>query len=89
MQIMIRHADDDFVALTTANGMIKAGADVFSVTDAGGVPFAKNIGRFIVWAKVNDEAHIAKVDESIAKELNAADKREQEIISANQITVDE
>ena len=65
MQIMLRHAEDDFTALTTANAMMRVGAEVVSITDAGGPPFAKDTGRFVVWAKVRDEAHIAEVDASI------------------------
>lgn len=65
MQIMLRHAEDDFTALAIANAMMRVNAEVVSITDAGGQPFAKAIGRFIVWAKVRDEAHIAEVDASI------------------------
>ena len=65
MQIMLRHAEDDFIALVIANAMMRVGAEVVSITDAGGPPFAKDIGRFIGWAKVRDEAHIAEVDASI------------------------
>lgn len=32
MQIIVRHAQDDFFALMTAQGMKDAGAEVFSVT---------------------------------------------------------
>lgn len=32
MQIIVRHAQDDFFALMTAQGMEDAGAEVFSVT---------------------------------------------------------
>lgn len=70
MQIMLRHAEDDFTALTIANAMMRVGAEVVSITDAGGPPFAKDIGRFRVWAKVRDEAHISEVDASIDS-LNA------------------
>ena len=64
-RIMLRHAEDDFTALTIANAMMRVGAEVISITDAGGPPFAKDTGRFIVWAKVRDEAHLAEVDASI------------------------
>ena len=65
MQIMLRHAEDDFAALTIANAMMRVGAEVVSITDAGGPPFSKDTGRFIVWANVRDDAHIAEVDASI------------------------
>jgi hypothetical protein len=76
-QIMLRHASDDFTALLTANGMTKAGAQVFSVTNNG--PAAPNSftsshitdyvrpQKFIVWAYVEDAAHIDKVDKAIEK----------------------
>ena len=73
VQIMLRHAEDDFTALTIANAMMGVGAEVVSVTDAGGRPFAKDTGRFIVWAKVRDEAHIADVDASIDRPNSAID----------------
>jgi DNA-binding MurR/RpiR family transcriptional regulator len=62
---MIRHAEDDYTALTVANAMLRVGAEVISITDASGPPFASSIGRFIVWAKVRDKAHVAEVDASI------------------------
>ena len=65
MQIMLRHAKDDFTALTIANAMMRVGAEVVSITDAGGRPFAKDVGRFIVWGKIRDNAHIDEVDASI------------------------
>lgn len=65
MQIMLRHAKDDFTALSVANGMEQAGAEVISITDAGGPPFSKNCGRFILWARVQDEANISEVDKCI------------------------
>ena len=65
MQIMLRHAEDDFAALTIANAMMRVGAEVVSITDAGGPPFSRDTGRFIVWANVRDDAHIAEVDASI------------------------
>ena len=74
-RIMLRHAEDDFTALTIANAMMRVGAEVISITDAGGPPFAKDTGRFIVWAKVRDEAHIAEVDASIDMPNNSGHLR--------------
>lgn len=65
-QVMIRHACDDSGAFRLANAMTKAGAEVFSVTDAGGEPYAYAIGRFIVWARVDDSEHIDRIDDIIA-----------------------
>lgn len=79
-QIMLRHASDDFTALLTANGMAKAGAEVFSITNNGpaqpnsmAAPHVTDHIRpqkFIVWARVRDDAHIAECDEAIEKCLN-------------------
>lgn len=70
MQPMLRHCNDDFEALLTATGMMKAGAKVICITDAGGAPYAKSPGRFIVWAEVRDNAHCDEVDEAIGAERN-------------------
>ena len=67
-QIMRRDAEDDFNALMVAQAMSKAGADVFSITDAGGPPFKPFTGRFIIWAKVKDDDHVRKVNECVEKE---------------------
>lgn len=67
MQLMLRHCENDFKALETGNAMMRAGAQVLSVTDAGGAPFASKLGRFIVWAFVQDDAHCDRVDAEIAK----------------------
>jgi hypothetical protein len=76
-QIMLRHASDDFTALLTANGMAKAGAEVFSITNNG--PAQPNAvvaphvtdhirpHKFIVWARVRDNAHINECDKAIEK----------------------
>lgn len=80
MKIMLRHASDDFAALLTANGIVNAGGEVFSVTNNGpSVPnsFASpNVTdcvrphKFIVWARVRDEAHMDECDKQIAKCLD-------------------
>lgn len=79
--IMLRHAEDDFSALLVARGMAKAGAEVFSITN-NGPAWPQGMGlvvavedyirrqKFIVWARVRDEAHITECDEAISKCLN-------------------
>lgn len=73
MKIMLRHAQDDFDALMTANAMVCAEADVFSITD-GGADVAYPCGRFVVWAKVRDDAHCGEVDAEIAKSRRKSGK---------------
>lgn len=78
---MLRHADDDFTALLVASGMSKAGADVFSITNNGPAQpnafVAPNMTdhirpqKFIVWAKVRDDDHIAQCDKAIEECLNS------------------
>ena len=75
--IMLRHAESDFSALLIASGMTKAGAEVFSVTNNG--PARPNAfatvhmedhikpQKFIVWARVRDNAHIGECDAAIEK----------------------
>jgi len=73
MQIMMRSAEDDFVAMRTANGMEKAGAVVFSITSNGERSHFGAMAphtRFIVWAKVANDEMIDVVDESISRELS-------------------
>ena len=67
MQIVLRHCNDDFGALMTATGMNDVGVDVFSVTDAGGQPFASSTGRFIVWGKASDSLNLDDMDAAIRK----------------------
>ena len=76
---MLRHAEDDFDALLTASGMTQAGGEVFSITSngparpKGGFGFAPQMEdyhrpqKFIVWARVRDNAHIDDCDKAIGK----------------------
>jgi hypothetical protein len=69
-QIMLRHAEDDFAALLIANAMENVGAEVFSVVSNGTykpIGFGSSVEKvqFIVWAKVKDDEHIARVDTAI------------------------
>lgn len=73
MRIMVRHANSDFDAMITANGMEEAGASVFSITHDGMYrPFGAMApsSRFVVWAKVNSDADIDAVDDAIRRELS-------------------
>ena len=72
--IILRSTHSDYKALQIANAIEKAGARVICVTDGGprdersplfGQP---DPCRFVVWARVEDEAQIAEVDKAIEKE---------------------
>jgi hypothetical protein len=72
MRIMMRGAEDDFIAMQTANGMEAAGATVFSITPNGQRTYPGALAphtRFIVWAKVGNDEMIDMVDRAIGKEL--------------------
>lgn len=80
-QIMLRHASNDFQALLTANGIANAGGEVFCVSNNGpatptafalpNIPDYHRPQKFIVWARVRDNAHIAECDREIEKCLDA------------------
>ena len=67
MEIICRHAKNDFEALMTAQGMEDAGASVFSITlNSGNDSF-----RFIVFAKYDPACIVSpdKIDVAIEKRL--------------------
>lgn len=78
--IMLRHASNDFQALLTANGIANAGGEVFSITNNGpatpttfalpNIPDYSRPQKFIVWARVRDNAHMDECDTQIEKCLN-------------------
>jgi hypothetical protein len=71
-KIMVRHANNDFEAMLTAQGMEEAGADVFSITHDGmHQPFGAMIpsSKFVVWAKVASDELFDEVDKAIAREF--------------------
>lgn len=73
MKTMVRRAANDFEAMQTSDAMLRAGADVFSVTYNGmHQPHGamEPSARFLVWAKVVDDAHIGRVDAEIEIELS-------------------
>lgn len=67
-QMMARHAEDDMDAIQISNGMLSAGARVVSVVGNG---TATHFGamaphmRFLVFAEVQDHAHVQRVDYAI------------------------
>ncbi len=67
MEVLIRYAADAFEAMQIATAITQAGGDVFSVTDSGGTPYKREIGRFIVWAKFKDSSHLMDIEKQIAK----------------------
>lgn len=69
---MVRHANNDFEAMLTAQGMESAGAEVFSVTHNGmHQPYGAMVpsSKFVVWAKVVSDEFIDVVDKAIALEF--------------------
>lgn len=72
-RIMVRHANNDFEAMLTAQGMENAGADVFSITHAG---MHQPLGalapssKFVVWAKVPSADMFDAIDAEIEKEFD-------------------
>lgn len=72
MPVMMRSAEDDFAALKTADAMEAAGATVITLTPNGQAQYPTALAphvRYIVWARVRDDAHIAAVDKAIAAEF--------------------
>lgn len=72
-KIMVRHANNDFEAMRTAQGMENAGANVFSITHAGmHQPFGAMApsSKFVVWAKVPSLDMFDAIDAEIEKELD-------------------
>ena len=73
-KIMVRTAEDDFVALKTAQGMENAGANVFSITNSGSAThFGATVAhvKFVVWAKIENYDMISAVDKAIEKEIDS------------------
>ena len=74
MQIICRHARDDYSALMTAQGMEDAGADVFSITLNTETNSAT---RFVVFAKYDPDVMCAtspdQIDEAIMRRLYPED----------------
>jgi len=62
--VMVRQAPDAYLALKTAQGMVAAGADVFSITVNG---------PHFIWAYA-EPTDFDKIDEAIAKSVNAIPK---------------
>lgn len=72
MPIMMRYAEDDFTALKIAEAMENAGATVITLTSHGEAQYPAALAphvRYIVWARVRDDAHIAAIDRAIEAEF--------------------
>lgn len=73
MPIIMRLANDHFIALQIANGMEEAGANVFNVTSNGQATYDGALAphtRYVVWAKVKNDKMADLVDEAIDKALD-------------------
>jgi hypothetical protein len=71
---MLRKAEDEFMALQTINAMEKAGAKVLTLTLDGYAQYEGALiphAKYTVWAQVENDAHIDKIDEAIAQEIDA------------------
>lgn len=60
MPFMVRNTGDDFQTLLAINAMEQAGAKVVAITTVG-----LGQARFQVWARIEDDEHIDRVDEAI------------------------
>lgn len=75
MPLMVRHADNDFFAILTANAMEDAGAVVISIAYNGQhKPFGamEPSSRFVVFARIRDNGHIDAIDTAISAALDNA-----------------
>jgi len=63
IMIVMRHAEDDFRAYQTAEGMENAGVEVFSVTACP----ANTFRPYIVWGKIGAKCQIDLMDAEIEK----------------------
>jgi len=67
MQIIVRHAQDDFFALMTAQGMEDAGAEVFSITPN---QTTQRMLKFLIFAKYDaSKVTPEAIDACIQKQL--------------------
>lgn len=75
-QIIVRHANSDFDALRTAQGMEKAGASVFSISH-NGMPRPEGAiipsSQFLVWAKYEGPLTTDEIDLAITREFGKED----------------
>lgn len=71
MNVICRHAEDDFRALLIAQGMENAGALVFSIANNGSDQYPTALiphTRFIVWAKYEPPLTPCEIDKFISEE---------------------
>jgi hypothetical protein len=64
-KVMVRHAEDDFRALQTAQGMEEAGATVFSIVNLG----EKRQFNLAVFARFDEPITCNAVDEVIKRTM--------------------
>ena len=60
-QVLVRHAEDDFRALQTAQGMEQAGATVFSIVNLG----SNRQFNLAIFARFDAPVTVNAVDEAI------------------------
>jgi hypothetical protein len=66
-EIICRHAQDDFCALMTAQGMEDASCYTFSITH---IPTAQPMPHWVVWGRFHPaETTVAEIDKCIKKRL--------------------
>jgi hypothetical protein len=65
MEVMCRHAADDFIAMMTAQGMEDAGASVFSIVYTG----ERGVLSYVIYCKFDKRTHIDAIDKAIASRL--------------------
>ena len=65
MNIIFRHAEDDFYALLTAQGMEDAGASVFSIVYTGD----RGMLSYVIAAKHSDEVTTDQIDKAITASI--------------------
>ena len=82
MQIIVRHAEDDFFALMTAQGMEDAGAEVFSITPN---QTTQRMLKFLIFAKYDAGKVTPEViDDCIQKRL-FPEKTENPILTSENV----
>ncbi len=72
MPFMFRSGEDDFDTLKTIDAMEHAGAVVVAITSAGTATFVGALAshqRFQIWARIENDAHIERVDDAISEAL--------------------
>lgn len=77
MIIMNRRAEDDFIAMLTAQAVEDEGGQVISIAYNGSDTYQSAIAphsKFVVFARAQDEEQINRIDKAIAKHLERLPK---------------